>query len=375
MNLYSSSALPGYTFLKIAGYGAFATVYKAENKKTHQICAIKVIPKPKKNNLSDQERLKHELRIQKAVHHPSVAKFFEAIEDQQNLYIITEYCSHGSLSNLILQNSRLPENMARKYFIQVVKCLKYLHEEVHVIHRDLKAENIMLDSCDNIKIIDFGLSIEFNPKQPFFRHTCGSPKYVAPEMFSGDPYTSSIDIWALGVNLFYWVCGVYPFDDTNLKKLSQKILLNEPSYPSYLSNSIIDLLMRLLKKDPIDRISLSEILEHPWILNNNMIKNSFYSHQIRKKFAKSGILSALKKKQENDDQMPNLSISLKKKEAPNADGLTHLFETQGSSAVDKLCATGKFKRKEKTDSESDQPKNAIVNAFLSSYVKKNVDPI
>lgn len=369
MNKSSSSAPEGYQICQFTGSGAFAKVYKAENKKTHQIVAIKAIPNPTK--LSDKERLKQELRIQKSIHHQSIAKFIEAKEDGNFIYIISEFCSHGTLANLIQKNSRIPENLARKYFIQVAKCLKYLHEEAHVIHRDLKAENIMIDSLDNIKIIDFGLSIEFNPEQPFIKHNCGSPKYVAPEMFSGNAYNSSVDIWALGVNLFYWICGYYPFDDTNLKKLSHKVLLEEPLYPSYLSSSLIDLLKQIFTKNPLKRITCSEILKHPWTLNDKNTKNSNYNNEIRIKFAKSGILSALKKKQENDEHIPNSLTPTKKKEIMHSDGLTHLFEPQGSSAVDRLCATGKFKRKEKADINQEQPKSFIVNAFMSSYAKKN----
>ncbi|OHT17400.1 CAMK family protein kinase [Tritrichomonas foetus] len=342
----------GYSLIQTAGTGAFSTVYKAERMQTHEIVAIKVMPKSSIISKVAQERLQRELTIHQNVIHPSIARFIDLKEDDENTYLITEFCSHGTLAELVRSRIQLPESEARKYFFQIAQGVRYLHEVAHVIHRDLKIENIMIDRDDNARIIDFGLSIEFNVNNPFIFKSCGSPKYIAPEVYFGDCYTFNIDIWALGVVLYFCVCGCFPFDDPCLKNLARKVKNEEPYYPDYLSAMLKDFLSKLLRKDPTKRIKWSQIFDHPWLVEEQL--NTLYKSrsQIRKMIDERMMRrKEARQKSENDpadgNRQPSPRSSIKKRTKSNVNGMKHILAPESTSVIDRLCASGKFRRKEK----------------------------
>jgi serine/threonine protein kinase len=175
-----------------------------------------------------------------------------------------EYAENGDLLNYIHRNGPLPEAEARRCFAQVVTTLEYLHVERRIAHRDLKLENVLLDRYNNIRLADFGLSKEFSPDCPQLKSACGSPPYAPPEVVKGQPYSHEADIWSSGVLLFGIVVGRLPFWDDNIRRLFDAIL-NEPvRYPSFLSPTLVDLLDKLLCKDPRQRITLQAIKSHAW---------------------------------------------------------------------------------------------------------------
>ena len=132
------------------------------------------------------------------------------------------------------------------------------------MHRDLKAENILLDRYNNIRLIDFGLSNGFSKIDPELKTACGSPAYAAPEMIQGCPYTKAADVWSAGVVLYAMVAGRLPFDDSNVQTLMQKVVYTEATYPPSMSRSLVDLLKRLLSKNPEKRLTIPQIINHPW---------------------------------------------------------------------------------------------------------------
>jgi hypothetical protein len=142
--------------------------------------------------------------------------------------------------------------------------LEYLHLEMHVAHRDLKCENVLLDCHNNIRVIDFGLSYQFPESHPELTTACGSPAYAAPEMVKGNTYTRATDIWSTGVMLFAIIAGHLPFDDANVQRLLQRVVGTEPAYPSYMSPPLVDLIQKMLVKDPDYRVTLEAIRAHPW---------------------------------------------------------------------------------------------------------------
>ena len=386
----------GYTFLNQIGSGAFSTVYKGEFSKTHEMVAIKLIPKKSNMKEDDIERIKREIRIYKNVIHPSIARFIDSQEDDFNYYIIMEYCSHGSLAEFLKQKVQLPESQARHIFCQVAQGVRYLHEVAHVIHRDIKVENIMFDRDDNARIIDFGLSTEFDPEHPLAARLCGSPKYVAPEVYLRKPYDARVDIWALGVNLYYCVCGTFPFYDPNLRNLAHKVKHDEPNYPSYLSPNLADLLHGLLQKDPAKRLTWKQIFEHPWLFEAKI--NLLYRSrsQIRTMIEMKFEASKRAENDENDNGFPNSILiqnptqspkkqstptkNAKKRTRSNAhDGLKHLLAPEKGSVIDKLCATGRFRRKKPGETNSSNTlsnlqqsngSSSILQSFLNSQKSK-----
>jgi serine/threonine protein kinase len=255
--------LANYTFSRQIGTGSFATVWFAEHSLSHLPVAIKIVDRSALNKEDAEVRLVREIQIIKQTDHPFIAKLFEIITTTRYTYLVMEYADQGSILDFVNRMGRLSEVQARRYFSQLISAIEYLHEVHKIAHRDLKAENVLLDRHLNLRLIDFGLSNTFEDAGKL-KSACGSPGYAAPEMIRGERYTKSVDIWSSGILLYAMVCGELPFDDETPVKVLQKIAYLEPTYPSYLSVQCIDLLRKILTKDPAARISIARIHEHPW---------------------------------------------------------------------------------------------------------------
>jgi serine/threonine protein kinase len=230
-----------------------------------------VIPRALINTPTACTRMQREIAHLKQLDHPFITEFFEVIETETNVIVAMEYAENGDLLNYIHRNGPLPEAQARWCFAQLVATLEYLHVERRIAHRDLKMENILLDRYKNIRLADFGLSKEFSPDSPQLKSTCGSPPYAAPEMVKGEPYSHEADIWSSGVLLFAIVVGRLPFWNDNTERLFNETL-NEPvRYPSFLSPPLVDLLDKLLCKNPRQRITLQGIKSHAWFAHTDCL--------------------------------------------------------------------------------------------------------
>jgi hypothetical protein len=253
-----------YQFERPIGSGAFASVWLAIHELTNVKAAVKIITKTTIRDENAVTLLTRELNFLKQMRHPFIIEFYENFEDDYAHYYCMEYAENGNLLNYITNSGALPENQARHYFSQMVAVLDYLHSELHVSHRDIKAENLLLDRHNNIRVIDFGLSNKFTSGQATFSTACGSPPYVSPEMVKGHAYTQAADIWSAGVLLYAMSTAVLPFDDGDIQALFRKIVTQEVAYPSFLSPALVDLLRRMLTKSPDQRITLAQIKEHEW---------------------------------------------------------------------------------------------------------------
>jgi hypothetical protein len=158
---------------------------------------------------------------------------------------------------------KLNEDQARFYFAQLLSALKYLHEEHGVAHRDLKAENVILDRNNNIRLIDFGLSA-YQGWHRKLSSACGSPHYIPPEMLLGKSYTKAVDLWSAGILLYAMVAGTLPFVHDDIRELLRLIATKQPQYPTDLSPHCLDLLKKILQKDPSKRLTIDQIRAHPW---------------------------------------------------------------------------------------------------------------
>uniref|UniRef100_A0A8B9KZ41 non-specific serine/threonine protein kinase n=1 Tax=Astyanax mexicanus TaxID=7994 RepID=A0A8B9KZ41_ASTMX len=230
-----------YRLLKTIGKGNFAKVKLARHILTGREVAIKIIDKTQLNPTSLQ-KLFREVRIMKILNHPNIGEVFD--------YLV----AHG----------RMKEKEARAKFRQIVSAVQYCHQK-HIVHRDLKAENLLLDADMNIKIADFGFSNEFtvgNKLDTF----CGSPPYAAPELFQGKKYDGpEVDVWSLGVILYTLVSGSLPFDGQNLKELRERVLRGKYRIPFYMSTDCENLLKRFLVLNPGKRGTLEQIMRDRWI--------------------------------------------------------------------------------------------------------------
>jgi serine/threonine protein kinase len=246
------------------GSGSFASVWRARHSQAPHRVAITVLGRPGLSTPLARTRLQREVAFLKRMDHPFIAKFFQMIEDDRNVYLVMEFVEHGNLLEYVNENGRLSEDQARRYFAELLSALEYLHREQRVAHRDLKCENVLLDRYNNIRLIDFGLSNQFTDLNPTLRTACGSPAYAAPEMVQGHTYTSHADIWSSGILLFAIVAGYLPFDDEQVMCVLQKIVYSEVRYPSFMSPQLVDLLQKMLCKEPDRRITIDMIKVHPW---------------------------------------------------------------------------------------------------------------
>nr|XP_033954501.1 MAP/microtubule affinity-regulating kinase 4 isoform X3 [Pseudochaenichthys georgianus] len=252
-----------YRLLKTIGKGNFAKVKLARHILTGKEVAIKIIDKTQLNPTSLQ-KLFREVRIMKGLNHPNIVQLFEVIETDKTLYLIMEYASGGEVFDYLVSHGRMKEVEARAKFRQIVSAVNYCHTK-NIVHRDLKAENLLLDADANIKIADFGFSNEFtlgNKLDTF----CGSPPYAAPELFQGKKYDGpEVDVWSLGVILYTLVSGSLPFDGQNLKELRERVLRGKYRVPFYMSTDCEGILRRFLVLNPSKRCTLDQVMKDKWI--------------------------------------------------------------------------------------------------------------
>uniref|UniRef100_A0ABI7XBI3 non-specific serine/threonine protein kinase n=1 Tax=Felis catus TaxID=9685 RepID=A0ABI7XBI3_FELCA len=233
------------------------------NERDTENVAIKIIDKTQLNPTSLQ-KLFREVRIMKILNHPNIVKLFEVIETDKTLYLIMEYASGGEVFDYLVAHGRMKEKEARAKFRQIVSAVQYCHQK-RIVHRDLKAENLLLDADMNIKIADFGFSNEFTVGSKLDTF-CGSPPYAAPELFQGKKYDGpEVDVWSLGVILYTLVSGSLPFDGQNLKELRERVLRGKYRIPFYMSTDCENLLKRFLVLNPIKRGTLEQIMKDRWI--------------------------------------------------------------------------------------------------------------
>ncbi|XP_015522559.2 serine/threonine-protein kinase MARK2 isoform X4 [Neodiprion pinetum] len=252
-----------YRLLKTIGKGNFAKVKLAKHVPTGKEVAIKIIDKTQLNPGSLQ-KLFREVRIMKMLDHPNIVKLFQVIETEKTLYLVMEYASGGEVFDYLVLHGRMKEKEARAKFRQIVSAVQYCHQK-KIIHRDLKAENLLLDSEMNIKIADFGFSNEFTPGNKLDTF-CGSPPYAAPELFQGKKYDGpEVDVWSLGVILYTLVSGSLPFDGSTLRELRERVLRGKYRIPFYMSTDCENLLKKFLVLNPTKRASLENIMKDKWM--------------------------------------------------------------------------------------------------------------
>ncbi|PIA62872.1 hypothetical protein AQUCO_00200708v1 [Aquilegia coerulea] len=255
--------LSNYKLGKTLGIGSFGKVKIAEHALTGHKVAIKILNRRKIKNMEMEEKVRREIKILRLFMHPHIIRLYEVIETQTDIYVVMEYVKSGELFDYIVEKGRLQEDEARNFFQQIISGVEYCHRNM-VVHRDLKPENLLLGSKSNVKIADFGLSNIMRDGH-FLKTSCGSPNYAAPEVISGKLYAGpEVDVWSCGVILYALLCGTLPFDDENIPNLFKKIKGGIYTLPSHLSPGARDLIPRMLVVDPMKRMTIPEIRQHPW---------------------------------------------------------------------------------------------------------------
>jgi calcium-dependent protein kinase len=278
-----------YSISQRLGKGAYSEVFLGKQRISGIQRCVKVTHK-KNLTIANDESIFEEVRILSEIDHPNVMKVFEYYQDPNNIYIISEYLSGGELFDRIVANKCFNEKTAAQYMHQILSAVSYLHSH-GVIHRDLKPENIVFETKDqnsNIKIIDFGTSkkVKVNEK---LKAKLGTAYYIAPEVLKNH-YDVKCDIWSCGVILYVFLCGYPPFNAKSDEDIFKKILKGQFAFPSEewsnISNEAKDLVSKMLKYDPAERPSCSELLKHPWFDNaNKETANKETSFSVLKNFS------------------------------------------------------------------------------------------
>ncbi|ETW86711.1 hypothetical protein HETIRDRAFT_306858 [Heterobasidion irregulare TC 32-1] len=259
-----ASKLGEYTVISEIAEGTFGKVKMATHTLTGHKVAMKFISKQVINATRTKNRVQREVEYMRTLRHPHIIKLFEVISTPTDIIIVLEYAG-GELFNYIVANGRMPEPQARRFFQQLISGIEYSHK-LKIVHRDLKPENVLLDDDLNVKIADFGLSNEIKDGD-FLKTSCGSPNYAAPEVIRGGLYTGpEIDVWSCGVILYVMLCGRLPFEDDDVQTLFTKISQGTYHMPSFLSSEAKTLINGMLAVDPVKRITIPEILQHPFFI-------------------------------------------------------------------------------------------------------------
>uniref|UniRef100_A0A8C1YAC4 non-specific serine/threonine protein kinase n=1 Tax=Cyprinus carpio TaxID=7962 RepID=A0A8C1YAC4_CYPCA len=245
------------------GKGNFAVVKLATHMITRAKVAIKIVDKTQ----LDDENLKkifREVQIMKMLRHPHIIRLYQVMETERLIYLVTEYASGGEIFDHLVAHGRMAEKDARRKFKQIVAAVYFCHCR-NIVHRDLKAENLLLDHNLNIKIADFGFSNLFSRGQ-LLKTWCGSPPYAAPELFEGKEYDGpKVDIWSLGVVLYVLVCGALPFDGSTLQNLRARVLSGKFRIPFFMSTDCEYLIRHMLILEPSRRLSMEQICKNKWM--------------------------------------------------------------------------------------------------------------
>lgn len=252
---------------KLLGRGGFAKAYMFTNLENNKILAGKIIPKENLNRSRSRQKLMVEIKLHQSLHHQNIVKFEHVFEDQENVYIMLELCHNQSMSDLLKRRKRLTEFEMQCYLIQIIDALKHIHSN-RIIHRDLKLGNLFLNDKMQVKVGDFGLAakLEFHGEKK--RTLCGTPNYIAPEILDGNiGHSYQVDTWSIGVIIYTALVGKPPFETTDIKLTYKKIKENDYSFPDNvtLSENVKDLIRRILVTEPEKRLTLDEILQHPFI--------------------------------------------------------------------------------------------------------------
>ena len=272
-----------YRLGKNLGIGSFGKVRLAEHQLTGHKVAVKILNRNRIRQLDMDDKVRREIKILKLFYHPHIIRLYEVIYTPTDIYMVMEYVQGGELFDFIVSNARLSEPRARTMFQQLISGVEYCHQHM-VVHRDLKPENLLLDGEQQLRIADFGLSNVMKDGD-FFKTSCGSPNYAAPEVISGKLYAGpEVDVWSCGVILYALLCGSLPFDDENIPNLFKKIKGGIFTLPGHMSDDIKDLISRMLVVDPLQRITIPEIRRHRWFMDALPLYLSVTPDQIMSQF-------------------------------------------------------------------------------------------
>ncbi|KAG7307639.1 hypothetical protein JYU34_007860 [Plutella xylostella] len=296
MNVFGEK-IQDYELLEHLGKGGFAHVYRARCQRTGLFVAIKMIDKALMASAGMIGRVRQEVTIHSRLKHPAILELFTFFEDAHYVYLVLELAHNGELAKHFKLGTRgLSEKAAADIFRQVVSGVLYLHTH-NIIHRDLSLNNLLLTKDLNVKIADFGLATQLNGPDEKHVTMCGTPNYISPEVAMRELHGLPADVWGLGCMLYTLLVGSPPFHTQHVKTTLNKVINADYKIPAELSLQAQDLLQKLLCKDPIKRITLKAIMEHPFV-NHSVLSKQEMSRD-------SGFLTTLHSTQHSSKLRPD----------------------------------------------------------------------
>ena len=259
-----------FDILKELGNGSFGRVFLARHKKTKVKYAIKAIDKQNRTNIEEKPYFRRELEVMYKIHHPNVVKLFGHFEDNKYCYFIMEYISKGNVYNLLTLDKRkqLSTKVVATIMKDVISAAYFLHNmDPPIIHRDIKPENVLLHEGFVAKLTDFGWS-NYIQEDKERKTVCGTPIYLAPEIIKETGHDERVDIWCIGVLLFELITGKVPFQGNDIETLKNNILHLKINWPNEMDPNARDLISKILKIDPDERLTLEEIIQHEFFLKD-----------------------------------------------------------------------------------------------------------
>uniref|UniRef100_A0A8C7MNI6 Serine/threonine-protein kinase PLK n=1 Tax=Oncorhynchus kisutch TaxID=8019 RepID=A0A8C7MNI6_ONCKI len=250
-----------YSKGKLLGKGGFARCYEMTDLSSNKMYAVKVIPQSRVSKPHQRDKITNEIELHKTLHHKHVVKFSHHFEDQDNIYIFLELCSRKSLAHIWKARHTLTDPEVRYYLRQIISGLKYLHNR-GILHRDLKLGNFFVNENMELRLGDFGLAAKLETVEQRKKTICGTPNYLAPEVLNRQGHGTESDVWSLGCVMYTLMCGNPPFETLDLKETYKCIKEVKYNLPSTLSPAAQKLISGILQKDPSDRLTLDQILNH-----------------------------------------------------------------------------------------------------------------
>lgn len=259
-------SLDDFELGKKLGKGKFGRVYCVKHKKTGFICAMKAMEKSEIIQYNVEKQFRREVEIQNSLNHPNLTKLYGFFHDEKRVYLLMEYPVNGELYKLLKARGPLNDILASHYIYQMADALDFMHQR-NIMHRDVKPENILIGFNNIIKLTDFGWSI-ISPRGTKRKTLCGTIDYLSPELLTSREYDDKVDVWALGVLAYELVANSPPFEEDSKDLTCKRIVRGDLRFPETVSSDAKDLISKLLRHRPKDRISLRDVKRHPWIMKN-----------------------------------------------------------------------------------------------------------
>ncbi|XP_025196232.1 serine/threonine-protein kinase NIM1-like isoform X2 [Melanaphis sacchari] len=260
------------------GKGNFSQVKTGYHELTKERVAIKILDKTKLTAKA-KKMLSREISVMESIHHQNVIRLFEVIETYTKYYLIMEHAAAGELFKRLISEGRMHESEAKNIFSQIVLAVKHLHD-LNIVHRDIKAENVFLSSRGVAKLGDFGFSITVSNSEKL-ETFCGSPPYAAPELFLDERYVGRpVDVWSLGVLLFFMTTATMPFLGDNMAGLRRSILAGHVNSPAYMSQLLKSLIESMLNTSPEHRFDIDQVLKSDWLREASAYQIRFNNNSV-----------------------------------------------------------------------------------------------